>query len=186
MTNHIKLLVAMLGITAMVIGGCKQSPPQFSALALEGKQVFERHECAKCHSTSEARSDSAAPDLTNPFLANDSQFVQVHLKFVERTAMPPIQLTEKEIRLLSYYVAELHAARQPAIPASEADAICAVCYAPVSTARAREQKLSANFLGQDYYFECQACFDTFKKAPEAFIELMELHENEQQAQSAKQ
>ncbi|MFQ5677427.1 MAG: hypothetical protein ACE5G1_16180 [bacterium] len=88
--------------------------------------------------------------------------------------MPPVELSAREIRLLSYYVAGLHRAKNPTVSKADADATCPVCYSPVSIAQARASKLYAKFLGKRYYFECQDCAATFRKAPEAFLKLMEM------------
>lgn len=116
-------------------------------------------------------SESEAPVLADPFIANDSLFVQVHLKFVKSSDMPPVELSANEIRLLSRYVAEIHRAKYPSISEQKADVRCPVCYAFVSSQTALENKLYVTYLGDKYYFECPQCVDTFKKAPQAFIEL---------------
>lgn len=164
--------------------GCKQSSTseegKFSELALQGKQIFEKNECNSCHPTGETTTgDSLAPNLSHPFLANDSLFVQAHLKFLERTSMPPIELAEREIRLVSYYIAELHNSRLPELSEEEIDTYDPVCYAPVSIAQAKEAGLFATFLGKKYYFATRECLETFLKAPEAFLELYRQYQEEQ-------
>lgn len=142
--------------------------------ALQGKLIFEKNKCSRCHIKGEDHMqviegrEVLVPDLTNPFIAGDSLFVRAHLRFVEETDMPPIKLTDKEIQLVSTYVAELHASLQPAIPASEADAVCPVCGALVSSRQAKEKDNWFEYLGMTYFFECSACKDVFIRAPEAY------------------
>ena len=175
-----------VSLICIFIIGCMQTSTQqdlkLSQNGAKGKQLFIKHECGKCHSTGEsgkiAASKTPAPDLTNPFLANDSSFVKAHLKFIEETKMPEINLSEEDIRLLSYYVAELYNARLPELPREEIDAYDPVCYAPVSKRRARQANLVAKYLDQTYYFATIETLETFKKAPEAFIELFTQHKKE--------
>lgn len=174
------ILLCLMLILAMACGQSQDSRSEpFSQMAIKGKQVFEENECGKCHYVGEreAAAEMAAPDLTHAFLANDSMFVQVHLKFVERSEMPPIALTEEEIHQVSRYIGELHAAKYPTVPLDQADAMCPVCYAPVSTEQAKQSKLEAKFLGNKYYFECEECLQTFRAAPEAYVELLRQYEN---------
>ncbi|RMF65859.1 MAG: YHS domain-containing protein [Calditrichaeota bacterium] len=177
--------MVLAGLSFGLLAGCVRQKERassvsarFSALALQGKRVFEEKHCAECHTTGTARADSVAPDLSNPFLANDSMFVQTHLKFVERTKMPPLKLSDKEIRLLSYYVAELHRAQNETVSEAEADARCPVCYAPVKKEKALADDLFVSYLGTHYYFECEQCLETFRQAPEAFIELFRQYESD--------
>ncbi|HEX9653943.1 MAG TPA: c-type cytochrome [bacterium] len=157
--------------------------PASLELAAQGKILYEQYECAKCHvgdgetATADIIADSVAPDLTDPFLANDSQFVQVHLRFVDRTAMPPIRLSAKEIRALGHYVAQMHRQKHPSVPEEQADSYCPVCYAPVSSQQATAEKLFVTFRGDKFYFECKDCQTTFRKAPEAFLELLKQYQS---------
>lgn len=173
----LKLLAAVvLGLSVVATLACSGSdsstPQQFSKIALKGKKVFETHRCNECHYVGDEEVLAEAPDLTDPFLANDSSFVQAHLKFVEDSKMPPIEMTEEEMRQVSYYIAELHAAKHSAMAEDEADARCPICYAPVSKTQAEEKNLVANFRETKYYFECRDCLVAFQSAPEVFIELM--------------
>lgn len=174
------LLFCLMLILALACGQSKvpQSEP-FSQMALRGKQVFEENECGKCHyiGEGEVAAEMEAPDLTHAFLANDSMFVQAHLKFVEKSNMPPISLTEKEIHQVSRYIGELHAAKYPTVSLDKADAMCPVCYAPVSIAQAKQNNLEVNFRDNKYYFECEDCLQTFRAAPEAYIELLRQYES---------
>ncbi|NIR47369.1 hypothetical protein GWO43_02695 [candidate division KSB1 bacterium] len=177
-----KLLIGALIVSLAGLVSCTKSTDSeidmasLSEAAMQGKEVFERHECIKCHAMGEARSDTSAPDLSDPFLANDSMFVEVHLKFAENTKMPPIELTDEEVRLLSHYVAQLHRAKHPSVSPEEADAFCPVCFAPVSTEQAEKDRLYVTFLDEKYYFECEECEKAFRKAPEAFRELMKMRQ----------
>ncbi|MCG8604377.1 cytochrome c [bacterium] len=140
-------------------------------LAAKGKNVFEKNDCGKCHYLGDEVVDAKAPDLTSPFLASDSLFVQAHLKFVEESQMPPISLDDGEIRALSYYISALHSAKHRTISPDKGDHFCPVCFAPVSQAQALNDKLYVKFLDNHYYFECAECLEAFKKAPEAFLDV---------------
>ncbi len=176
------LIVILLTLIGSILAGCIQSKQResenFSELALQGKQIFEAKDCSKCHYIGDEKVESEAPDLTDPFIANDSLFIQTHLKYVQETKMPPLELSSKEIHLLSFYVAELHRAKYPTVNASEADARCAVCFAPVSIAQAKATKLTGTFLGDKYYFECEDCLQLFRKYPVAFRELFRQYQVE--------
>jgi YHS domain-containing protein/mono/diheme cytochrome c family protein len=174
--------LVLISLMTVLLIGCsgtsEKDASQFSEMALQGKKVFESKNCGECHSVGEPRADAQAPDLSNAFIANDSMFVQAHLKFVDNTKMPPIRLTDKDITLLSHYIAELHRAAHPTIPEEEADTHCPVCYAPVSIEKATTEKLFVSYLGEKYYFECHDCMEAFEKAPEAFIVLWRTYEAE--------
>ncbi len=124
------LFAVFMSIAFITFMGCVQSKKSveanFSELALQGKQVFEEKQCSKCHYIGDEKVESEAPNLTHPFIANDSLFVQTHLKYVEEPKMPPLELTSKEIHLLSFFVAELHRAKFPTVSEAEADARCPV------------------------------------------------------------
>jgi YHS domain-containing protein len=178
------LVIVLLGL--LLVACTKKERvenPASLELAAQGKMLYEQYECAKCHfesgqsATVDILADSIAPDLADPFLANDSNFVQVHLRFVERTAMPPLRLSAHEISALSHYVAQLHREKHPSIPEEQADNYCPVCYAPVSSEEATANNLYSTFRGDTYYFECKDCQATFKKAPEAFLELMKQYQS---------
>ena len=83
--------------------------------------------------------------------------------------MPPIKLSDEEIRLLSYYVAGLHADKHATVSIDKADARCPVCHAPVLIAEAVQANLHVDYLGEDFYFECRECLDAFLRVPEAFF-----------------
>jgi mono/diheme cytochrome c family protein len=140
-------------------------------LAAKGKSVFEKNECGQCHYLGDEAVDAQAPDLTSPFLASDSLFVQAHLKFVKESQMPPINLDDGEIRALGYYISVLHSAKHRTVGPDERDHSCPVCFAPVSQAQALNNKLYAKFLANHYYFECSECLQAFKRAPEAFLDV---------------
>jgi|GEM_PF-1582158 len=169
------LIVVLLTLSISFVVGCVQSkqpdPEGLTELAAKGKRIFEAKECNKCHYIGDEKIKSDAPDLTDPLIAIDSSLVQTHLRFVRLTKMPPIELTRREIDLLSHYIAELHRSKHATVSEAEADARCPVCYAPVSIEQAKANKLSGTFLGEKYYFECQDCLDLFGKYPVAFREL---------------
>jgi len=169
----------------VLMPGCAQQRParsdSFSDLALRGKKVFEARDCGRCHYVGDENVESDAPDLTTPLIAVDSSLVQTHLRFVRETQMPPVDLTGEEIDLLSYYIADLHRSKHATVPPDEADASCPICYAPVSIAQARANKLWSSFLGEKYYFECRDCLEVFRKYPVAFRELYRQHELENRA-----
>ncbi len=175
------LTLTLLPGMLLLAGACQKPTPEkagavaeLSADAVKGKLIYEQNKCSRCHVAGENRmkviegKEVLVPDLTNPFIAGDSLFVSAHLKFVNETDMPAIELSNDEIHLVSTYVAEMHASLQPPIPASEVDSICPVCSAPVSSRLAREKEHWFEYLGTMYYFECGACEEVFKRAPEAF------------------
>ncbi len=167
---------AAIAVIWVALSACREQealhPPRLSPLAQEGKAVFEARRCGKCHYLGDEAVASEAPSLLDPFLANDSLFVETHLRFVQQTKMPPVELTPREIKAVSHYVAELHRARYPSVPPEQADALCPVCYAPVSSRLARKQRLVVRYLDEPFFFECDTCLETFKKAPTAFRELL--------------
>ena len=170
------ILPALLLAFTVLLSRCGETPSpspedqHLSADALQGKAVFDAKECGKCHvlnDTSKAL-QVQAPNLSTPFLANDSLFVQAHLKMQDESSMPPIELTQKEIRTVSLYIAELHAARHATVAEDSADARCPVCNAAVSSTQAEEKSLHLEYLGKVYYFECPKCKNLFIEAPEAY------------------
>ena len=162
----------MLGFTFLLFWGCGETSKDIntqnlSEVALKGKKIFEAKNCDVCHKISMER-DRSIPDLSHPFLANDSSMVQTHLKFVESSEMPPIELNNDEVTAISAYISELHVATQKPIPADQVDSSCPVCNAPVSTAIAEKEGLTATFFEETYYFECKECRGAFRHVPEAF------------------
>ena len=166
----------MFVLLSLVLIACQKARQReevaLSPLARQGKEVFEAKECGKCHYVGDEVVSNEAPSLLDPFLANDSLFVATHLRFVEQTKMPPVELTPEEIHAVSRYVAELHRAHYRSALNEDADTVCPVCYAPVNSEKARSVDLWFQYLGQTYYFECQKCLATFKEAPTAFVELL--------------
>ena len=170
-----KSVVALMVISTMVLFvACteanKSAAVDFNKLAKQGKLVFEKYECAKCHDKGKTAGDSIAPDLTRPFLAKNDLLVEIHLKSVEQSAMPQLELTPDEIRAVSYYVSRLHAQMQKTVRAEEADARCPVCFAPVSIKDAESKNLVFNFSGDNYYFECMECLQLFVQVPEPYVQ----------------
>lgn len=168
-------------------GSSKDDITRLSELAMQGKDIFAGKDCGKCHSVGEmtaAYDTTKLIDLSNPIIANDSLFVRTHLVFVQESKMPPIDLSQKEIRLLGHYIAELHAATHRTVADKKANRNCPVCYAPVSREDAIKQKLFVSYLNKTYYFECCQCKETFQKAPEAFLLFWQEAEQAKSSQKA--
>jgi YHS domain-containing protein len=148
---------------------------KLSGPALKGKKIFENKNCQKCHTLGKSMmtvvkqgKEVIVPDLTNPFIATDSSYVRTHLQFVEETDMPVVKMSNEEIRLVSRFVAELHAATHGSEVVENADTTCPVCNADVSTEKAKELGLWFTYLDETYYFECEACKKLFSEQPEVF------------------
>ena len=182
------VLIVLVTFCSGFYFGCNRTQDsgmeQLSELALKGKQVFENKKCFSCHNLSEKKSETSAPDLSDPIFANDSMFVQAHLKFVDQSYMLNIKLTDQEIQAVSHYVAEIHRSKQKAVPEDKADKHCPVCSAAVSSEKASEENLFVDYLGTKYYFECKDCLNTFLKAPEIYSKIYEQnHENDSNSTS---
>lgn len=167
-TNGFLILAALLLMPLACSKAEKEQHGQQEDAVALGKQVFENKKCGFCHEDQSMLASGKVPDLTRPIIANDSLFVLAHLKSVERSEMPPIRLTEQEMKLVSRYIAHLHAMKYATVTAAEADAKCPVCSAPVSTQEATEKSLTATYMDTTYYFECEQCIQAFQKAPMAF------------------
>ena len=148
---------------------------KLSSEALKGKKIFDDKNCKKCHTLGKSMmtvvkqgKEVIIPDLTNPFIATDSSYVEVHLKYVEETDMPQIRLYSDEIHQVSRFIAELHAATHGQKYSENADATCPVCRAPVNSELAKADGLWFTYFGETYYFECEACKELFSKQPEVF------------------
>lgn len=176
---HKTLLCATLLLLLVACQPAKDSLPINTSLlsdeAQEGAKIFREKECTKCHTLGKSvitvvrqSKEVIVPDLTNPFIATDSSYVQTHLKFVEKTDMPPVPMNSEEIRLVSLFVAELHAATHGKLRPGEGDARCPVCNAGVLSTQAKEQGLWFQYLGSTFYFECEACKKLFAEQPQAF------------------
>lgn len=175
MSNKYFICSSLAALAALLMIGCtkldQENAPQFSQAAMKGKAIFEARNCGSCHAVNGTEVAKTAPNLSSPFIANDSMFVRAHLEFVEKSEMPPIDLSQEDMRLLSLYIAEIHRANHPSVPEEQADTYCPVCYAPVSMAQASADKLVSSYLGDKYYFECEDCMKAFEEAPEAFLVL---------------
>lgn len=148
---------------------------KLSGPALKGKNIFDNKNCQRCHTLGKSMmtvvqqgKEVIVPDLTNPFIATDSSYVRTHLQFVEETDMPVVKLNNEEIRLVSRFVAELHAATHGIELAENADATCPVCGAKVSAEKAKNAGLWFSYLDETYYFECEECKSLFSDQPEVF------------------
>jgi len=180
--NMKRVLCATVAVLLATACSSQETPEysNLSRLAKQGEKIFRKHKCQSCHATGVKVGDVVAPDLSRPFLANDSLFVQTHLRFVSESSMPDPHLTDREIRFISYYIAELHNAKLPKIPEEEIDTFDPVCYAPVSIDNATISRLHVDYLGKTYYFATEECMEAFMQAPEAFALLYEkfLEENQ--------
>jgi hypothetical protein len=168
--NRIPVVLVCLNLLILSCGQSKTDvqDERLSELAVKGRVVFAAKNCGSCHRLTGVR-DHSVTDLSHPFFANDSMFVQTHLKFVERSEMTPVELTEGEVRAVAAYIAELHVASQPVVADSLIDAHCPVCRAPVSQRLAQEAGLTATFFEELYYFECKRCLGVFRHVPGAFV-----------------
>lgn len=176
----LKAFPGLLAVLLVFACGEEYNQPELdtsklSPAALKGKKLFDKHKCVACHSLGKRTmtvvrqgKEVVVPDLTNPFIANDSAFVAQHLRFVERSDMPPIKLKEEEIKQISRFVAELHAAMHATVSREEADAACAITGAPVLKSEAKAKGLWYTYLDSTYYFVSEECKELFIKAPAAF------------------
>lgn len=164
--------ICMLVFAAIVGISCGKSSEQTSNQHMDrlthGKEIYVAKKCAFCHEDENLLARGKVKDLTRPVIAGDTMFVQTHLKFVEASQMPPIDLTNEEIQYLSYYITNLHQLKHQTVSEDIADAQCAVCNAMVQKAAADSQNLSFVFEGKSYYFECAECLYVFQQAPMAY------------------
>jgi len=162
-------LIATIGAIILSAGCLEQNAPISGALEKQialGKKVFAQKECGKCHGGAGLPSQGAAqqpemkaPDLTSVFLAIDTVFIKAHLRFIELSQMPSIDLTQQEIDALAKYVASLHAKAKTDPNLQNPDGACPVCGAPLKMAGA----LQAEYQGKSFYFECDDCKRLFER-----------------------
>ena len=168
--------LAVLCSMAMLAFTCQEKPASVpSALQKEialGEKIFVEKECGKCHLTgaSAVAPEMKAPDLTSAFLANDTIFVKAHLQFIELSSMPPLDLTPPEIRLLSKYVAHLHAKTKTDPHLKNPDATCPVCGVPLQISKAATGDLQAAVDGKNYYFDCADCKRLFERDTNWYVQ----------------
>lgn len=139
--HHLIWLAAMSGVVIFCFACSDKSALVPSALQKEialGERIFAEKQCSKCHTNGESTvpPEMKAPDLTSAFLANDTIFVKAHLKFIELSIMPPLDLTAEETNALAKYVAHLHAKTRTDPNLKNPDGVCPVCGAPLQIARA--------------------------------------------------
>ncbi|MGH7596669.1 MAG: c-type cytochrome [bacterium] len=155
--------VAILGFT------CQKKSASVSSARQEeitlGEKIFAEKECGKCHTTaaSTTKPEMQAPDLTSAFLANDTTFVKAHLKFIELSNMPPLDLTQNEIKALAKYVAHLHAKTNTDPNLKNPDGVCPVCGALLKISKAQADDLQATHEGEIFYFDCADCERLFER-----------------------
>ena len=179
-TQRLILFAAILFFSAGCEIASEDLPIDVSTLsetALKGKKIFDDKKCKKCHTLGKSMmtvvkqgKEVIIPDLTNPFIATDSSYVKTHLQYVEETDMPSIRLNNKEIDLVSHFVAELHKATHGQEFIKGAEKTCPVCEANVSSTTTKEAGLWFSYLDETYYFECDECKRLFSEQPEVFRE----------------
>lgn len=158
----------------------KVDASKLSEEARLGYELFKEKDCARCHSLGERRvtriengEEVEVPDLTNPFISDDSLYTLAHFKSIDQSQMPLVELNHDELRQVTRFIAELHAATNATVTADQADTRCPVCGAPVLITEATDKGLWISYLGDTYYFECDACKETFAVAPEVYRNRME-------------
>lgn len=150
---------------------CRKGPSPESAAPQQeitlGEKIFVEKECGKCHTAGDqsVEKEMQAPDLASVFLAVDTVFIKSHLKFIELSQMPPIDLKPEEIDALTSYVASLHAKAHTAPNLKNPDGKCPVCGAPLKIESAKAAQLQASEAGKTYYFECPDCKRMFEMNP---------------------
>lgn len=155
----------------LLAGACrKKSSPESAVPPQEvtlGEKIFVEKECGKCHTAGEQAADEEmkAPDLASVFLAVDTVFVKSHLKFIELSQMPPIDLKPDEIDALTRYVVSLHAKANTAADLKNPDGKCSVCGAPLNQGQAKAAQLEVIHGDKVYYFECPECKRMFEMNP---------------------
>ncbi|MCA9735900.1 hypothetical protein KC799_27425 [candidate division KSB1 bacterium] len=155
----------------VILFACSKSDKKDAAAdpIAQGEEIYHAKKCAFCHENEEMLTKGEVKDLARPVIANDTMFVQTHLKFVNASTMPPVELTSQEIRFVSHYINHLHAQKNQTATAETADAKCPICGALVEKAEAIENGLSFTFEDSTYYFECAECLYVFQQAPAAYM-----------------
>ena len=168
--SSLLVLTAACGIISLV-AACRKGPsPESVAPPKEitlGEKIFVEKECGKCHTAGDqsVAKEMKAPDLASVFLAVDTVFIKSHLKFIELSQMPAINLTPEEINALTQYLASLHAKARTAADLKNPDGKCPVCGAPLKTEAAKAAQLQASQGNKTYYFECSDCKRMFEMNP---------------------
>lgn len=164
--HHLKKTFTLIGV-ALLLAAC-QKPPMSTSHAVQkeiarGEKIFVEKQCGKCHTNGASTAVAAmqAPDLTSAFLANDTIFVKAHLRFIELSSMPRLDLTAAEIKALTQYVAHLHAKVKTDPRLKNPDSLCPVCGARLQAAQALSANLHMVVEGRNYYFDCVDCKNLF-------------------------
>ncbi len=155
---------------------CRKGPSPESAAPQQeitlGEKIFVEKECGKCHTAGDqsVEKEMKAPDLASVFLAVDTVFVKAHLKFIELSQMPPIDLTPAEIDALTRYVVSLHAKANTVPDLKNPDGKCFVCGAPLKIESAKAAQLHVSQGDKVYYFECSDCKRMFEMNPDWYAQ----------------
>ena len=173
--HHLILLAALISVAIFTFVCQNQPAPSPSALQKEialGEKIFTEKQCGKCHTNgiSTVAAEMKAPDLTSAFLANDTIFVKAHLRFIELSRMPPLDLTAPEIEALAKYVAHLHAKTKTDPQLKNPDGACPVCGAPLKLARAQAEALQTTLADQTYSFDCADCKHLFERDASWYVQ----------------
>jgi mono/diheme cytochrome c family protein/YHS domain-containing protein len=169
------LFGAACGIILLAIACGKRSGPESGAPQKEmtlGEKIFAEKECGKCHTTGDqtVEKEMKAPDLASVFLAVDTVFVKSHLRFIELSQMPSINLTPEEIDALTHYVASLHAKAKTDPNLEKPDGRCPVCGALLKIEQAKTAQLQASHADKVYNFECADCKRMFEMNPDWYAQ----------------
>ncbi len=164
------VFAAACGMILLALACSKGPSPESAATQQEitlGEKIFVEKECGKCHTTDDqsVEKEMKAPDLASVFLAVDTVFVKSHLKFIELSQMPSINLTPDEIGALTRYVASLHAKANAASVLKNPDGKCSVCGASLNADQAKAAQLQVSHGDKAYYFECPDCKRMFEMNP---------------------
>lgn len=168
--------LAALSCVAIFACACQKQPASLpQALQREiarGEKIFAEKQCGKCHTNggSAVAAEMQAPDLTSAFLANDTIFVKAHLRFIELSRMPKLDLTPAEVKALTQYVAHLHAKVNTDPLLKNPDGICPVCGARLQAAKAQAASLYVVVDGQNYYFDCADCQRLFERDTNWYVQ----------------
>ncbi|MCI0691117.1 hypothetical protein L0337_03815 [candidate division KSB1 bacterium] len=169
------VFAAACGIILLALA-CRKGPSPESAAPRQeitlGEKIFVEKECGKCHTAGDqsVEKEMKAPDLASVFLAVDTVFIKSHLKFIELSQMPPIELKPDEINALTRYVASLHAKANTAPDLKNPDGKCSVCGAPLKIESAKVAQLQASQNDKAFYFECPDCKRMFEMNPDWYAQ----------------
>ena len=173
--QHLIGLAALSCVAVFAFTCQKQSTALPQALQKEiarGEKIFAEKQCGKCHTngSSAVAAEMQAPDLTSAFLANDTIFVKAHLRFIELSSMPRLDLTPAEIKALTQYVAHLHAQVKTDPLLKNPDGVCPVCGARLQVSKAQAAGFAMAVYGKNYYFDCADCQRLFERDTNWYVE----------------